>query len=301
MHPDDTRATADEAPATQDQPLGTGERAVPGRPLPWEVVALTVSVAAAGFGAQAFMWSVGSWPPLLTGWPDYRAATVGDLVMVPTLTGALLASLLSLSAPREASRLPFVLGSIGLLLGAATQAGWLLDDAPQLNWSMERPHHFTYPGWYHAGFLVAVTTLTGYLLGCLVPRVRTADRLPNDRLLACAAVGFASLLGSDLVFPAGLEGQHVALGGVASVTATLTVTAAALVAIRPRGPGRDLGAYIRRCATGAALALSVAALSIPWPSTRPTTAIAAVVAVTAASLCRSRSARRGKCVKTGLN
>lgn len=253
------------------------------RQLPSQAVALTAAVAAAGFGAQAVMWCLGTWPPQLTGWPDYRAATVGDLVMVPALTGALLASLLSLPAPHEASRLPTALGLVGLLLGVATQAGWLLDDAPQLNWSMERPHEFTYEGWYHAGFLVAATTLTGCLLGCLVPRLRTADRLPYARLLACAAVGFAALLSADLVFPAGPGGHHIAPGGVASMMATLTMVAAALVALRPRGAGRDLVAYTQRCATGALLALSVAVLSVPWPSTRPVTVAAAIAAVAVAA------------------
>ncbi len=252
--------------------------------LPWQAIALSAAVAGAGFGAQAVMWRVSAWSPQLTGWPDYRGATVGDLVMVPTLTGTLLASLLSLPAPRESSRLPAVLGLVGLLLGVATQTGWLLDDAPQLNWFMERPHEFTYEGWYHACFLVAATTLTGCLLGCLVSRLRTANRLPYGRLLACAAVGFAALLSADLVFPAGPGRQHIAPGGMVSVTATLTVTAAALVTLRPRGAERDLVAYTQRCATGAVLALSVAVLSIPWPSTRSITVIAAVAAVAVAAL-----------------
>lgn len=93
--------------------------------------------------------------------------------------------------------------------------------------------------------------------------MRTANRLPFDRLLACAAVGFASLLSADLLFPAGPGAQHVAPGGIMSVTATLTVTAAALIILRPRGAAHDLGGYARRCATGTVLALAVTALSVP--------------------------------------
>ncbi|MEU2900366.1 hypothetical protein ACWC4E_29190 [Streptomyces sp. NPDC001273] len=262
-------------------------------------MALAAVVGVAGFGVQAVMWCAGNWPTHLTGWPDYRAATVGDLLMVPALTGTLLVSLLSLPRPCQASSLPAALGLTGLLLGVATQAGWVLDDSPQLNWAMERPHHFTFPGWYHAGFLVAAATLTGVLLGSLTVRMRTANRLPLDQLLACAAVGFASLLGADLLFPAGPGAQHVAPGGIVSVTVTLSVTVAALVTLRPRGAGRDLGGYARRCVTGAVLALAVTALSVPWPSTRSATAVAAVVALAVCVFAQAAAGRCGDASKQG--
>ncbi|MEV6378167.1 hypothetical protein AB0M31_01950 [Streptomyces sp. NPDC051773] len=228
-----------------------------------------------------------------------RGQLAGDLLMVPALTGTLLASLLSLPRPSRPSRLPGALGLAGLLLGAATQAGWLLDDAPQLNWAMQRPHHFTFPGWYHAVFLVAATTLIGGLLGSLTIRARTANRLPHDQLLACSAVGFASLLSADLLFPAGPGVQHVAPGGVVSVAATLTVTFAALVTLRPRGAGRDLGGYARRCATGAVLALGVTSLSVPWPTTRNSTVVAAAVALAVCAVARVTLDRRGGASKQG--
>ncbi|MFE9171163.1 hypothetical protein ACFYNZ_16835 [Streptomyces kebangsaanensis] len=116
----EARQKPTEPPGSRVRPL---RRAMP----------LAAAVAVAGFGAQAVMWTVGDWPTHLTGWPDYRAATVGDLVMVPTLIGTLYAAVLALPEPGRRPRLPYLLGAIGLLAGAGTQAGWLLDDAPQLN------------------------------------------------------------------------------------------------------------------------------------------------------------------------
>ncbi|MFE9171164.1 hypothetical protein ACFYNZ_16840 [Streptomyces kebangsaanensis] len=158
---------------------------------------------------------------------------------------------------------------------------------------MEHPHQFTPPGWYHAGFLVAATTLIGCLLGLLIPRLRTAQRLPYDRLLACSAVGFALLLSADLLFPAGPERHHVAPGGVVSVTATVAVTVAALVAVRPRGADRDRRVHLRECAFGAVLALAVVGFSVPWETTAPFVWVAASAAVAALFRAERRNGTTG--------
>lgn len=288
----DDAVTATDASTIRTLPEGSDEPGGGGRPAR-PAVLLAVAVAVAGFGAQAAMWALGRWPGDVSGWPDYRAATLGDLMMVPLLTGTLLAAVRALPAPSARSRLPVVLGVTGLLLGSLTQAGWLLDDSPQLNWAMARPHHFTYAGWYHAGFLVAATALIGWLGGSLLPRLRTADRLPFARLLAFSATGFAALLSADLLFPAGPDRHHIAPGGAVSVAATLAVTALSLLALRPRGAARDLGAHRRRCAAGCALALVVAAAAVPWAST-PVLGWSVAVAALAATVPR----RNGRCVKT---
>jgi hypothetical protein len=43
---------------------------------------------------------------------------------------------------------------VGGLAGAAVQASWLLDPSPVTNWTLPRAHHFSFPGWYHACYLV---------------------------------------------------------------------------------------------------------------------------------------------------
>ena len=96
-------------------------------------------------------------------------------------------------------------GAIGALMSAgatlATQAAWLSDPNPDLNWTLPAPHTFNTAGWYHAGFSVCLAGYVGYQLGDMILRLRRhgLNRSTRKALLAATAAGsvFSVLLIMD--------------------------------------------------------------------------------------------------------
>ncbi|WKV75326.1 hypothetical protein AW27_029645 [Streptomyces sp. PCS3-D2] len=73
---------------------------------------------------------------------------------------------------------------LGSLLGSWTQVQWLRDDAPVLNWTLPRPHHFNAAGWYHAAFLIAMSGVVAALWAWGLMRTAHAPDAPDRRRAA---------------------------------------------------------------------------------------------------------------------
>jgi hypothetical protein len=118
-------------------------------------VAAAMATFVAGFGALFVMFELGNYPTPLPGLFDYWSATVGDGVVLPIIIGSLVYSWTVLPAVRLDR---FIAGSafiLGCASGVATQAIWLQDSHPRVNWTFPHPHQFNHAGIYHALFLSA--------------------------------------------------------------------------------------------------------------------------------------------------
>jgi hypothetical protein len=166
-------------------------------------LACALGFALVGFGGLATFWAVGEWRGGLPGLFDYRSATIGDAVLLPTLVGCLVAGVQHLRVPQEEqASCPAPLPAnerlwlaaafaVGAILGAATQVAWRADPDPRLNWTLPEAHHFNSAGWYHAGFLtLSCGTLLALTVG-FARRMRRAARseAPSRRALAAEVAG----------------------------------------------------------------------------------------------------------------
>lgn len=195
--------------------------------------ALTPALAAAltagaGFVPMYGFWVSGTHPEGVLGLFDYWSATLGDAIVLPALSASLVAAnrkLLPVSG-----NLPATVGLVaGAAIGAASQLIWLLDSAPQLNWTIPEPHQFTIAGWWHAGFVVSYAGFIGSHVGAIAASLARRRPLSTTALLCAGAaiVLFAGLVVIDnrstldtVATRASLIGMAVgaaAMGGVALI------------------------------------------------------------------------------------
>lgn len=207
-------------------------------------VAILVAVATFlfGFGALALLSLVFPGPEGLRGLFSYWSATLGDAVLLPGLVFCLM-RVATRSWSGTAAQLIALAGgtTVGLAAGATLQWSWLVDPSPVLNWTLPKPGHFTFAGWYHAGFLTIMCAVFGGLvLVILVNARRTPLGRDDARLLvigACLAIAFSALLAVDNLAGPSAASTWSTLGAVA-VAAGLVAATAGAVALRGRSQKR---------------------------------------------------------------
>ncbi|GAA3776213.1 hypothetical protein GCM10022240_29680 [Microbacterium kribbense] len=127
--------------------------------------AAAVLILAAGFGAMSILYMSVPYDHALRGLYSYRSATWGDAVLLP-LAG--MALIFAIASAKRASR-DWVAGmtgcGAGTIGGLLVQRAWLTDPDVNLNWTLPSPGHFNVAGWYHAVFLVLMSS---FFLGCLM-------------------------------------------------------------------------------------------------------------------------------------
>ncbi|MFF3330514.1 hypothetical protein ACFYWX_13295 [Streptomyces sp. NPDC002888] len=144
-------------PGSRGPVRGTGSR------LPL-LAALACLVA--GVGAMSAMALATEPPPGVRPLWSYWSGTVGDLLLPVVVYGLTRACQVLAVTPepadtvdagprdRRRGRSCLVAAGVGAAIGAVSQAAWLADPDPQLNWLLIAPHLFSPAGYYHAGFLV---------------------------------------------------------------------------------------------------------------------------------------------------
>jgi hypothetical protein len=198
-------------------------------------------VLVVGFGVMAALSATGRWDVGRSMW-HYRAATWGDIVLVPGICAVLAAGLCDSHISRQRSeRIWAILGAAVFgLSGALVQASWLASDQPILNWTLPEPHHFSFPGWYHAVYLVLLSSAIGAAGLVLARRVRSAPAAVRDYVASSPAT--ATLVGFSISFGLVLyldsvdsldtsAGQGSALGALG---AALAAFALLLVVVGPK-------------------------------------------------------------------
>jgi hypothetical protein len=208
--------------------------------------AATVSLLL-GFGAMATLSATGRWTVGHSMW-HYRAATWGDVVLVPGICAVVAAGLCDplIPATRREAAWAAVGGFAFGLVGALVQVSWLASVDPVVNWTLPAPHTFSFPGWYHAGYLVVVATTIGAGGTVLARRVQRASPELRDRVsrlwpttaLCGFGISFGLVLWLDSLDSLRTSaGAGSALGAVAAGAFTLIV---ACVVLGPRRALRPL-------------------------------------------------------------
>lgn len=190
---------------------------------------------------MALLSATGRWDSGRGMW-HYRAATWGDVLLVPGICAILAAGLCDTRIPRlNSERLWACTGAaVFAISGALVQVSWLASAKPILNWTLPEPHRFSFPGWYHAIYLVLLSGAIGAAGLVLGRRVRVArpavreyvSRAPATAALVGFGVSFGLVLYLDSVDSLDTSaGQGSALGALGAAIATLALT---LFVLSPR-------------------------------------------------------------------
>jgi hypothetical protein len=196
---------------------------------------------------MALLAASGEWTVGRSMW-HYRSATWGDVLLVPGICAVLAAALYDQRIPRQTSecKWAFLGGAIFALSGALVQASWLASDEPILNWTLPEPHRFSFPGWYHAAFLILLSGAIGAAGLVVGRRVRSAPEPVRD--FAAASPATAALIGCAVSFSVVLyldsvdsldtsAGQGSASGAIAAALAAVGLL---LFVLGPRRSVRPL-------------------------------------------------------------
>lgn len=188
----------------------------------------SVAVAAAGFGVMNVFWAADAHDPELRGLYEYLSATFGDALCLPAAFGAVAYARATLPRTENERRAGTLAALAGTVAGAALQAAWLLDEDPELNWTLTAPHQMNAAGIYHAVFLTGMSAFGAWLLATAAVRANAVERPFDDprrrrplEVAAAAGAGFVVLLVLDNRAASGLaQGATLATVGVAALAAT---------------------------------------------------------------------------------
>lgn len=195
-----------------------------------------------GFGTLNMFTFLRIGQPHLPGLYTFRAATIGDGLLLP---------LLAYSLVRSASLRQRITGYeavfsgagafLGMSIGAAVQVYALLDPDTRLDWTFPAPHSYNLPGWYHTCFLIAASGFYGWALGLVLARMREETRYnPEFTFNRIRSIGPMGIFFPGLAFIGLLEEDDLSgtpsVGGI--VLATMVAVAVILCAAIYWGCGR---------------------------------------------------------------
>ncbi|MFI9561463.1 hypothetical protein [Nonomuraea endophytica] len=149
---------------------------------------VAVAIAVLGFGALTVFSVAGLGADGLPDLFTFRSATIGDGLLLPLLSYALVRASGGVLAFRRRAVLVTAVGFF--LAGAAIQARWLLNPRPRVNWTLPRPHYFNLPGWWHAVFFALVIAFVAGAAIAVVARLRDeGPAVVESRIRSVGAVG----------------------------------------------------------------------------------------------------------------
>lgn len=111
-----------------------------------------------GFGVMFLFWNIMEVPSELNGLFHYYAATIGDAVFLSIFVGA---GIYYCQCGKgkimgKAKRNVQIITGLFLIIGILMQLSWLVNSNIELNWTIDKVHHFNIAGWYHAVYFVAM-------------------------------------------------------------------------------------------------------------------------------------------------
>ena len=189
-----------------------------------------LAVLTLGYVALRLFWKFGTYSAGVPGLFYYHAATWGDGLLLPVLAFCLWALIGQLD--RAPERWPtWIAYGLGALVGALLIFTWWRDPHPSPNWTLPRPHDFTLPGKWHAGFLIAASAFFAGSWVELFRRIRSSSE--TKAALALASPLTAGALGCTAAYAwldaSGSAGAARTASGLGSLAA-LAVSAAVLIA-----------------------------------------------------------------------
>lgn len=145
-----------------------------------------------GFVSMNVWWNVLPRNGELYGLYYYKAATWGDGICLPLLTGALY-YICRYVRKSDDKKMYFIIGVCTGLLGFGVQVSWLLDDNIVLNWTIPEVHYFNVAGFWHAFFFVLMFGILGRLLSQYIWEKSEKENSPSV-LLCNFIIWFAGAL-----------------------------------------------------------------------------------------------------------
>lgn len=230
--------------------------------------ALGLAVWVSGFWAVSLMWLLGDWEPGQPGAFAFKSFAVGDGFILPVATAVLFAAGRWEQGFHGRRRALLVVTAIaGLAVGAYTQYLWLSDPHVVTNWSLPRPHHFTYSGWYHAGFLTVMFAILPTLAMAAAVRWREDHRAPAptnlDGPLLTRVGGFLLLAGFFSLWLIDTSTIHDPLGGLAVSALVVPLAVATALVATARGERRGVAQVSALIVLGLAALILVAVAGVP--------------------------------------
>lgn len=116
---------------------------------------LMLAICVMGLGVLEVFWIFSDKNTDLLGLYDYYAATIGDGLFLPVFAGAGF-YYCKINKIKHWRIKPAIFTAIVAL---GIQISWLINPNIELNWTITRPHYFTYAGWYHAVYFVLMAAL----------------------------------------------------------------------------------------------------------------------------------------------
>ena len=153
-----------------------------------------------GFGIMYRLWRMLGTSDGLPGLFYYRAATIGDGILVGAGTAFIQYNKFLHMGRNKTS---IIMAIVASLIAAIVQASWLINDNTVLNWSIPSAHHFNLAGWYHSLFFIAMFGIITYLMCRIwhVIRKKTKEYTWFEKaaymLLVSAGMLFILMLAAD--------------------------------------------------------------------------------------------------------
>lgn len=132
-------------------------------------IILSIFIFFIGFFVMLIFWLNDSQNPDLPGLFYYKAATYGDGICLPLLTGCMVMYLLFgysniMEYIKQSKKISIAIGIVGGVIGIVVQYSWLASEEIAFNWTIPRLHYFTPAGWYHAFYFSFMFGLIGFFL-----------------------------------------------------------------------------------------------------------------------------------------
>lgn len=127
-------------------------------------IMMGIEVFLFGFVGMNIWWNILPREEGLHGLYYYRAATWGDGICLPLLTGALYYVCNYTKQITARKKKVCIATGIGcVVIGGIIQVSWLLDENIELNWTIPKVHYFNIAGWWHMLFFMYMFGVLGKL------------------------------------------------------------------------------------------------------------------------------------------
>lgn len=124
-----------------------------------------LGVFAFGFTMMYLLWKMIGSSNGLPGLFYYRAATFGDALCLPVLTGSMVAFNqynIKWRLQGRHKKISCIVALVASAIAVLIQASWLIRDDTALNWSIPLQHYFNLAGWYHSLFFIVMFGVIAY-------------------------------------------------------------------------------------------------------------------------------------------
>ena len=135
-----------------------------------------------GFGVMFLLyvnWNKANPYSELPGLFSYKAATIGDSILLPIIVGSFIVYNKKININKSQKILKYLITALSGIIGVFIQISWLINDSTVLNWTIPNLHSFNFAGWYHAFFFVFMIVIISL---CMINMFFT-DRYINKQKL----------------------------------------------------------------------------------------------------------------------